>query len=473
MALLSLRKQLVSNLSAAFIAQAMSLAASLLISLFVPKILGVFEFGFWQLFLFYCSYVGFALFGLNDGIYLIYGGKERSDINRELLTAEYLLGMLPSVCVSLIGVIFGCAFFAETQRCYVIVAVSFYLILSSIIGLFGYLLQALNEVKTYAKSVIADKALFLVFLVVLFLFGCSTFEPYVICYLISKMLAAVYCVWLCRALLKKPSLSLVVVVRETIGTMRVGINLMLANMASLFIIGISRFFVDTIWGIETFSQYSFAISLVNFFILFISQISMVAFPVLRKLDKVAIKRSFEFLGEGLSLGAPIVYVAFFPVAILLGLWLPDYSQAITLFAILLPICVFEGKMDLNGATFLKVLRKERLLLIVNVVTAFVSLFGSFVFGYYLKDLTCLCFVLVLSIAGRSIFTDLYLSNLLGVNSGKMIILDIVVTIIFEVVCIQMDYIAALVVMLTVLGIVFFINKNTIATIIRYMHKARK
>ena len=57
------------NLAFAIVAQGVGLVSSFLTSLVLPKFLGVEDYAYWQLFLLYSSYSGFALLGLNDGIW--------------------------------------------------------------------------------------------------------------------------------------------------------------------------------------------------------------------------------------------------------------------------------------------------------------------------------------------------------------------------------------------------------------------
>ena len=72
----NLKKIAITNLKTALLAQFISLAVNVIMSLLVPKQLNIKEFAYWQLFLFYANYVGFFLFGLNDGIYLRLGGMD-------------------------------------------------------------------------------------------------------------------------------------------------------------------------------------------------------------------------------------------------------------------------------------------------------------------------------------------------------------------------------------------------------------
>ena len=78
-------RKTIQNIFYAFFAQGLSLFMSVLMLAIVPKVLGIVEFSYWQLFLFYCSFVGFFHLGFNDGVYLQLGGKDYSEINKELI----------------------------------------------------------------------------------------------------------------------------------------------------------------------------------------------------------------------------------------------------------------------------------------------------------------------------------------------------------------------------------------------------
>ena len=54
------KKTILQNMSVAFLAQGVTLALSVIQTMIVPKLLGVEQFGYWQLYIFYVSYVGFS-----------------------------------------------------------------------------------------------------------------------------------------------------------------------------------------------------------------------------------------------------------------------------------------------------------------------------------------------------------------------------------------------------------------------------
>lgn len=70
------------NFSYTFSSNLITLVVSTLVTLIVPKLIGVEDYGFWQLYMFYSTYVGFFHFGWNDGIYLRYGGEKYESLDK-------------------------------------------------------------------------------------------------------------------------------------------------------------------------------------------------------------------------------------------------------------------------------------------------------------------------------------------------------------------------------------------------------
>ena len=99
--------------------------------------------------------------------------------------------------------------------------------------------------------------------------------------------------------------------REALDSIRIGINLTIANIAGNLILGGGRFIIDRYWGIEDFGEVSFSLTLTNFFLLFISQISMVLFPALRQIDEKRQKSLFEMSKHVLNVILPIVFLCIY------------------------------------------------------------------------------------------------------------------------------------------------------------------
>lgn len=407
-------KKIITDFSIALIAQGVSAACSIVTTLLVPKVLGVEEFGYWQLFIFYIGYVGMFHFGLSDGVYLINGGKSRSAIDKADINSQFWAISLVqtgfAVMLAMIAVLgsFG------ADRGFVLFATAVMIVVNNAALYWGYVCQAMNETRVFSFSVVVESVLFLLSLVLLLAGNVRVFEPYVIVYAIAKACRLMYCLFKCRDFFSAGVELLSDVISSCRESIAVGIKLMIANTTGSLIIGGIRFLVDANWGIEVFSSVSFSLSLVSFFLLFISQASMVLFPSLRQAATEEVASFFQSARGLLSCILPVAYVLYAPICWILGIWLPEYADSLSLFALLLPLCVFDGRMDIVGTTYLKVLRKEGLLLKINLGALLISLLGACVGTFVFRSIPFMLLVATLAIVLRCLFTEWLVSRELGV-----------------------------------------------------------
>ena len=173
----------------------------------------------------------------------------------------------------------------------------------------------------------------------------------------------------------------------------------------------------------------------------------------------------------MSLLFPLLYILYFPMVWLLGLWLPKYANSFIYFAFLIPICVFDSKMNICCTTFFKVLRKEAALLKVNLLTclgsAAMTLVGVFVFHsiYFV-----ICGVVV-AIIGRSVASEVYLARGLGVSSGmKLTLGEILLTIVFVVSAFVLPQWMAIILYCLVYGAFLIVFRGRLAGLVGKMRK---
>ena len=359
-------RRILRNIIYAFAAQGISLLLSILTSLILPKFFDKANYGYWSLFLFYTGYTGFFHFGLNDGVYLKIGGTEYEDMDKKLLGGQFWFGALFQSVIA-IGIVLWTVLSGngvDTEFVFIMTAV--YMLLYNLTLYLGCVFQAANETRLYSLSVMIDKIVFMVSILALFIVKSSDYKTYVWLYMSAKLCAMLYCVYKGREIVFAGRMAFGTVAREALDSIRIGINLTIANIAGNLILGGGRFIIDRYWGIEDFGEVSFSLTLTNFFLLFVSQISMVLFPALRQIDEKRQKSLFEMSKHVLNVILPIVFLVYIPAKEILKLWLPQYESSLAYMAILLPMCIFDGKMNLVCATYFKVLRKERFLLYVNI-----------------------------------------------------------------------------------------------------------
>jgi hypothetical protein len=178
--------------------------------------------------------------------------------------------------------------------------------------------------------------------------------------------------------------------------------------------------IDYLWGIESFGKVSFSLTLTNFFLVFIAQVSMVLFPALRQIDAAAQKRYYGEIDAILSLLLPLILVFYVPIKTVLSLWLPQYAVSLDYLAVLLPLCLFDGKMQLLCTTYFKVLRKEKALLYVNLAAFFLSLLLSVIGGFLLKSVDAIVFAMLIGVVSRYVISACYLSRYLPGQSWTIL-----------------------------------------------------
>ena len=164
---------------------------------------------------------------------------------------------------------------------------------------------------------------------------------------------------------------------------------------------------------------------------------MVLFPALRQADENEASAFYEKARGLLNVILPTTFFLYWPSVLLLNIWLPDYSTSFTYFAFVLPLCVYEGKMDILGITYLKVFRQESKLLAINVGTLIASTLFTFA-GIYIAnsiEITLICIVAVLGL--RELFTEAVISKRFNSKQSPMSWATLPLCLFFSIACITL------------------------------------
>lgn len=452
---------LLTNLSYVILAQGVSLLLSVMMSLVVPKALGVSEFGYWQLFLLYAGFVGFFHFGLNDGIYLRFGGTSYSELDHRSLGSQFWLAIAGQSLIALGVLFYALLWVDDPARRFVLMSTAVFLVLNNANNYLCFIFQLSNRAKVYSLSIVANKIFFLICVILLLLLRERSFIPFVVWYLFAQLLGLGYVVVMARKIVFTQLISITKALLQIWINIKVGINLMVSNVADLLVLSVGRFAIDSGWGIATFGRVSFALSLTSFFILFISQVSVVFFPALRLTDSENQKRYFRTGREVLGVLLVGILLAYFPMRVLLVEWLPQYRTSLIYLVILLPLCTYDGKMQLLCATYLKVLRRERTLLLINVGTCALSVILTILSTRVFHSVYAVLFSMTFVIAARSIVSEILLSRMFGVTFWKSIIGETVMVGVFLTATVAVDTRTGFFVYLSALLVYLFLKRATI------------
>ncbi len=420
-----LRRSFVNNVFFAFIAQSISILLSLFLSLVIPKFLPLEAFSFWQLFLFYSSYVGFAHLGLIDGIYLRLGGLSIDKVNKKDISGQFIF-LFFTLFFFLILLFFLVAFdFINTERNVVIFYLAIYLLIHNIFSFLGYIMQAVNLTSVYSKAVILDKFLLLNLLVIYFFFFQCRYEYLCFFFCLSRLCSLLYCLHMSRGIFVYKKLYFRNILEEAIINIKTGLPLLISNISGALILGVSRMTIDKYWGLSTFGKISFSLSITMFLLAFISQISMVLFPTLRTLSIAKLKSYFVTIGNFIDCVFPFFVLVYFPLVLVVRHFLPQYNSCIIYFPYMIPICFFDGKMNLLFSTYMKVFRLERFLLRINILSLSFCFVLCFFSANYFNDERFVLLSSLLAIIARSVLVHEYLVKKINVPRCSNNVLEIV------------------------------------------------
>ena len=466
-------KKVLKDIALAFLSQGISTLSSIVLSLVLPKLLGVREYGYWQLLIFYMSYAGFMHFGLNDGLYLEKGGQTRGKIDKKSVNSQFMVSLLFQGIIAIGVFIFTLVGPFEEERAFVLTIFSVTFLLANASTLLGFIFQAMNETSLFSLScVIETVSLFTVF-IALMVAGVNVVEPYLVAYLISKTFRLGYCIFHAMDFIKSGIYAPKECLTLSLHSINIGIKLMISNIMSQLILGCVRFFIDANWGIEVFSIVSFSISIASLFLTFLSQVSMVFFPNLKQASDSSLKKIFILMRDGLDMMLPCVYILFGPIVVILKAWVPQYAKSLELFSILFPICVFDGKMDIVGTTFFKVLRKEKCLLKINmtafIASALITIMGTYVFHSVEFTLTGVMLIL----GARSTYSELKISKFLNAEANYLGFMALALSLVFVFIAQVAEPLPASLIFCSIYLAYLTINKNTLHTILTTVKALKK
>lgn len=423
-------KTIIRNLNYTITANFLVLGISVILNLVVPKYLGVVGYSYWQLYVFYSSYIGFFHLGLIDGIYLKIGGEKYDDLDKSNLGMQLKFLFLMEMIFGILLSSYAFLFVSDINRKFIWLSISMMLIISNIKSFVLFILQSTNRIMEYAKISRNDRYIYIISTMIYLLTGGRS--PLVLIFLdvFSQLILTIYgLVRIKDIVVAKPN-SLYNSILEAKDNILIGSNLMLGYIASILVIGVPRLMTERRWSIETFGKLSFALSISSMFMVFINSISVVLYPVLRrsdseKLSNIYIQARTVFVPFTMGL-----LLLFLPMKMILEWWLPTYQESLFFMGILFPMIIYEGRTSLLINTYLKTIRQERIILVSNVLTLLVSSVLSFFSVYVLDSVTLMVIMIMFSLAFRSIISEIMLARVLKISIVKENVLEFIIVVLF-------------------------------------------
>lgn len=420
-------KKFAKNVVYSILAQIISLAVSFVLTLIVPKFIDEYQYSYWQTYVLYVGYVGVLHFGLLDGLVLRYSKYDYEELDKARLRSQFIILLIFTSIITLFTSVISLTVAGYPDKI-IFALVAAGIITKNIVTYSSYMFQITNRISKYVFLIIAQRLAYGLIVVLLLILKVNDFYWYCIADLAADLVGFVIGAVFNRGLFLGRSLKL----REALGELKSnvssGIILMMANWSAMLMIGGAKMIIQWHWTELVFGKVSFAFSVSNIFLVFVSAISVVMFPSLQRIEADKLPSLYKTVRGMLSPVLFFMMIFYFIGCWILNLWLPKYSESLVYLGVLLPIIIYSSKVSLLTNNYLKVYRKEKLMLLANAISiavgAVLFVLCAYVFDNLYALLGCVVFVITLN----SVLSEIFVLRTIHVKIVKEFIIEAVMTV---------------------------------------------
>ena len=422
----TVKKSITKNVFFSILAQAISLIASFIIGFLVPKFIPELEYSYWQTYTLYVGYTGIMHLGLLDGLVLRYSKYNYDELSKPHVRSQFQIVLaFTSVCG--IATVLITSAFTRGIPLYIVGLVSVGMVTKNILTYTTYTFQCTNRIKYYASLIIIQRMTYSLIIVFLLLAKVGNFYWYCIADLVGDMVAFSVGALKNKGMYFGKALPIKECLFEVRANISCGVLLLISNLAAGLIVSGAKMMIQWHWDTLLFGKIAFAFSVSNLFLTFVTAISVVLFPSLKRMQEEELPELYGKIRSAISPLLMAVMLLYFPVCKILQLWLPKYSASLVYLGILLPIIVFSSQVSLLTNNYLKAYRKERLMLVINVVFVAVGMVLFYLSAYVLDNLELLLYCVVLIIMVRSVISEVVVGKVIHKTFLKDFVIESLMT----------------------------------------------
>ena len=344
-------RKIVRNVSISIFAQIVSLLVAFVLNLIVPKYISEYQYAYWQTYMLYANYTGILHLGLLDGIVLRYSQYEYDELDKPLLRSQFYLLMISNVMFASI-IIIGATIWLELDYLRVGIFVAISVVLKNAIQYATYMLQITNRIKEYALTSIIQNVVYAIFVILIILLSRKSFYWICVAEMAGTLIALLWTIKYNKECYIGKMLPIKIAWKELKTNVSAGIFLLISNSSAMLLLGITKMIVQWRWDKLVFSKVAFSFNITSLFLTFISAISIVLFPALKRMKEENLPLVYIKIRNVLSPLLVVVLIVYFPGTWLLFKWLPSYSESIVYLGVLLPIIIYRTKVSLLTNNYL-------------------------------------------------------------------------------------------------------------------------
>lgn len=423
-------KRIAKNVTMSVMAQVVSVLVGFVLNLVVPKFIDEYDYSYWQTFLLYSQYLGILHFGLMDGIVLRYAQYDYEELDKKSVRSQYLGIMAVDFVLSLGLLIWSLSVLEGVNR-----VISILLACTTCIEItynyISFTFQITNRISRYVSYIAVYRVIYCVLVLSCLIAGLRQYYWFCIVYLAADLAVILWFgLRYSRELMVGRLLPAKFLFEELKKSISVGVWLMLSSYAANFLVGSGKMMIQWRWGALTFGKISLAFSLSSFVLQFVTAISVVLFPSMKRMDPERLPDMYCKIRRAIS---PLMFLAlifYYPGCVALELWLPKYAESLRYLGILLPIIIYTSKVSLLTNNYLKAYRKERTMLIINIGAVSLGIILFLICAWIINSLTVLLCAIVFTIMLRSVVSEIVVMKMIHTRLWKEFAIELAMTALF-------------------------------------------
>lgn len=398
-------KKTIKNIVIVAISNLIKLLSGILVGFLLPKIIGVSDYGFYKTFTLYATYVGVFQFGIEDGIYLKFGGKSFEELKKSNFRFYSIFLFVLEIVSSLIVLLVSLTALSGDLK-FIFVCIAVYLIAYNITGYYQFISQITSRFKELSFRNVVQSALTIVAIVSLWIVHHFKPDPmsykiYTILFVAIQVLLTFWYIFTYRSI----TFGKFTVAKQDFKDIgyfaKIGIPLMIANLSLLFIMNVDRQFVNVLFDNETYAVYAFAYNMLSLITIATSAISTVLYPTLKNTNESLLTNSYGKLINVVLIFVSACLLVYFPLCGFVEWFLPKYVDSLPIFRIILPGLAISSAITIVMHNYYKTFGKNHIFFIISLGILALSIGANFA-AYYLFKTT-----ISISIASIIVLTAWY------------------------------------------------------------------
>jgi O-antigen/teichoic acid export membrane protein len=363
------------------------LLSGLLSGFVIPKLLGVEDYAFFKTFTLYASYVSLFQFGFINGIFLRYGGKDFDQLNQGRFRLYSKCLFIVQLLISALIIVAAFAFFSGQTRI-VVLLLAPYLFSINCMSYFQQISQITRNFKEYSLLLILQSALKIISIILLWIVSIAriqnlvSFSFYGISYVCIFAILLGYYVFAYRRIIFGKSDKFSEAKADLLSLLKEGIPLLLADFVVTLVYECDRQVVDIGFDKPTFAFFSFAYTITGLVTSLLSGISTVLYPTLKRMGEQERSSLFPKSVSLMIIAGFALIISYFPMAIVIEKWLPNYVSSIPVLKVILPGVAISATINIVIQNYYKTENKNILYFIISLAVLILAI-GSDLACYFL------------------------------------------------------------------------------------------